>query len=146
MTRPSKPIRLEKRQWLNKGTAQGRATVSASYTEGDLTASWTVADCSRQINLDFCVYGCLYSPTEKSKQRFIKEIDEKIAKAQLLMAQLSALETFLMDAKVKFIEVDFPKAVEEEADRKLKEDAKGWVAERKPRLSRLLRNIEKEGF
>ena len=136
--RKTKEMRYEDRQWLNKGTSQGRATASASYSHGDLNVSWILGDCNRQVHLDFATYGCLYSPTEKSKKVFNRSVEERLKKIGVLIEQLEAMEAFIIEAQEKFNTVDFPKAVQEEAERKLKEDAEGWVDDRKPRLARPL--------
>ena len=135
----TKPMKLEMRDWLNKGTQQARATVSASYKDGDLSVDWTVADCNRQICLDFHVYGCTYNPSEKAKKQFNQRIEERLKKVNILIDQLAAIDAFLVEVQERFNSVDYPASVEKEKERKLKE--KEEDPKKTPRVSRSLRDL-----
>ena len=82
-----------RRDWLNKkkGTAFIEST-SATYfpkkknVPGHVSASLTIADCSRLINLDFDAFDK-------------EDVDERVAKLDMIRTHLDALRDALLEAR-----------------------------------------------
>ena len=109
-----KPINWEDRKWLNK-KGQGRSTVVFNYDGWSLGGDVIIADCHRQINLDFSVY--LGPRQGDAKVR--KEVNEKIAKAQVMIDQLKMLQDAMLGAYEQYRDVDAPaQAAEDKKARK----------------------------
>ena len=82
-----KEVRWEDRKWLNpKG--QARSTVVYGYDGWSLGGDVIIADCHRQITLDFCVY---LGPRQ-SAAKVRKEVEARVKKAQILIDQLTKLQ------------------------------------------------------
>jgi hypothetical protein len=101
------------RKWLNSAAKGGTAFVNAEIEENldksdSVYASLEIADCSRIINLDFCIgYG------EQTEANAMKKLD-------LLMMEVIKFRTKLLEAA----EVAAKVRKREEAEKKAKKKAK----------------------
>lgn len=72
-----------RRVWLNEG--HGKAAYHASITgSGNVDAYVEISDCSRQISLDFCVYG----HGDESVERKLRKLSRLIKELQVFEAEL----------------------------------------------------------
>ena len=86
----TKPKRIYERTFLNK-EGQARATATVEYDYSFVQAEWALADCNRQIALDFSVY---LSDNRKVSD---KRLANRLKKITVLENQLALIKQGLQE-------------------------------------------------
>lgn len=119
------------RKWLNPKDNQARAYVmgGGNTHNSGVELSVAVADCNRQITLDFSLYFPTYDPSMKAFKNLGKEYLARKEKFDILRKELDKAESFMDEWYRDFELVGYAEAVANHKDNK---------TESRSRLGRIL--------
>lgn len=123
-----KPVVM--RQWLNKDeTQRAYSILSTEDNDANFYGYLRLADCGKEINLDFSIWWDNYSPTKKDFAQVKLVYKDRLNKVDILKKQLEVLQTELTEWYHQFETIDYATAVARSKERKAKKTKRLELAE-----------------